>query len=434
MAVSVAHGLAAKILRALRDVKKAGDFVADRPLLFVFLLQLAGVLRRWWAAKRRLQLARNQVLNPSDDLDSTMIHGCLVSAENLVSLGRVEQRTLFKRPMREVFGGNQYLIDKIIKVARECRRIGHSSMVVRRLDQDERYLALQGCLNAMSSLFGANYVHLNALDGEIKNLFKMTWYCLTITLPAHRECESGKDSTCTFTDMAQTPGATLRAMIVNETELRRIADGKLKPPNWGFFNGRHEERYGLLVDLAKNFKWQLLRTPADGRSIPERNPFTSEKVHADTSETRTTAGEISPSKMKRVQSQPGMQGSSIGDAWKSSRSGMSRGSLNLPGGLSGRGARSFTQQVPKSPAARNSSKGSTGLDINSPRNEDDANCFLRLHVPHYLGPTCVPNICQDYDGNGTGAKYSSTLIGLKKLVPVSEMCPVNVTEMCPIKQ
>merc|ERR550514_1183282 len=126
-------------------------------------------------------------------------------------------------------------------------------------------------------------------------MFRSTWYCLTVMTPTRRtkRTRGGGASpgpaprtqsatTATFTDMRMEPKATLRLVLVNEAELRKIVDGKLKPPNWGFFNERHESRFRLLMDFASNFREQLTRTPAvepKTAKLDPRNPFTSERVH-----------------------------------------------------------------------------------------------------------------------------------------------------------
>jgi len=212
----------------------------------------------------------------------------------------VEKRTLFQKPLAEVLGGNRYLVHELLRTATLCRQRGRNCLVMRLLGPDEKYEILQDCLNTVSSLFGQNFVHFNALGDNSSNSFKSTWYCLTVMTPTRPEKPeprrplrygelpaSDKSETCTFTDMTRMPRATLRIVLVNETELRRIADGKLRPPSWGFFNSRHAERYRMLTDFAANFQKQLLCTSADGRKINERNPFTSEKVHHERPSSRT---------------------------------------------------------------------------------------------------------------------------------------------------
>ncbi|CAK0841558.1 unnamed protein product [Prorocentrum cordatum] len=92
-----------------------------------------------------------------------------------------------------------------------------------------------------------------------------------------------------------------------------IADGKLQPPSWGFFNHRHAERYNVLRDFATNFQRQLVSTPANPRGAPSRSPFTSERAHRDGTQRGSGSGMSKPDggALKRVQSQPSMTNLSL---------------------------------------------------------------------------------------------------------------------------
>jgi len=248
-------------------------------------------------------------------------------------------------------------------------------------------------------------VHFNALDGETTNqsLFKSTWYCLTIMMPTRdnrslqkdrRTLKSGAKSdvqesgglkTLCFTDMTRQPRATLRVVLVNESELRRVADGKLRPPTHGFFNERHAERFRMMTDLARNFQKQLIRTPSDARAISERSPFTSEKVHSKDSHTLDSKPD--GGHMKRVHSVPNMSVAALSGSLgrSSSKLGGSpdkSSSRRMPSGLSGLG-KDHGQAVSTEDA----------MDIHERWEQTEAesglvsenNCFLRLHVPHYIG-------------------------------------------------
>jgi len=310
-----------------------------------------------------------KVLRNTDEVDSVLIQGCLLSCEQLLSLGRVEKRTLFTRPLLELLGGNQYLKHELLRAAEQCRRCSSRCLVMRWMPPDERYHALQACLNATSSIFGRDYVHFNALQGETSNLFKSTWYCITVMTPTRPEncarsasksrwrLERHRSETCTFTDMSRKPRATLRIAVVNETELRRLADGKLNAPSWGFFNSRHAERYRMMMDFASSFQTQLLRTPADPRSMGQRSPFTSERAH------RTSSSKPDGGYIKRVQSQPNLAASALTGSKK--------------------------QQVDgeKGKQIRDDLAGNAD---NMECIEGEENCFLRLHVPHYVGQQSAP--------------------------------------------
>lgn len=240
---------------------------------------------------------------------------------------------------------------------------------MRWMPPDERYHALQACLNATSSIFGRDYVHFNALQGETSNLFKSTWYCITVMTPTRPEnshnpsrsrwrLERHKSETCTFTDMSRKPRATLRIAVVNETELRRLADGKLNAPSWGFFNSRHAERYRMMMDFACSFQMQLLRTPADPRAMGHRSPFTSERAH------RSFSSKPDGGHMKRVHSQPNLAASA----------------------LTGRNK----QPVNGEKSAMNTGSKSISEELALECVEGEENCFLRLHVPHYVGQQSAP--------------------------------------------
>lgn len=382
------------LLRALRAFLGEGSLRAAaallrQPLLLCFLLQIAQALRQWWIRHCRLSLGRHLVLGTAQgDLDVELIQGCLLSTEHLLTFGRVEKRTLFTRPLLEVLGGNEHLVQELLKAAVSCRKRSSNCLVTRWMPEDERYHALQAALNVASSLFGPNYVHFNALDGERTGAFKSTWYCLTIVTPTRPNASPPKLSdpyavaqtpsrtTCTFTDMSRMPRATLRICLANESELRRIADGKLRQPNWGFFNTRHAERFRVLCDFARNFQMQLVRSPADGRSMGARSPFTSEKVHAAPSTThKPDAGQ-----MKRVQSQPALCNMKMASAPRAFRGAPGSGQL---------------QEKERDPTkSRSVSAGRRAkLVVPSPgpddaQDEEDGaaenNCFLRLHVPHFV--------------------------------------------------
>jgi len=353
-----------------------------QPLFLLLFLRLVEEFCRRWAAMRRISAARQRVLYLDEGIDTEFVQGCLLSTEHLLNLGRVEKRTLYTRTLLDLLGGNEFLAQETIRAARACFRRGTNCIVPRLLPPEVRYHVLQAGLNATSSMFGPNFVHFNALNGETSNLFRSTWYCLTIMTPTRPESRSpdvprGRkseaapevDATCTFTDMSRKPHATLRIVIVNESELRRIADGKLAPPRWGFFNSRHAERYRMLGDLARNFHMQLLRTPTDNRAASSRSPFTSEKAHPPS---RPDGGYI-----KRVQSESSLSSLAIaepsGKLGSLSRLGRSADSCKT----SGWDDSANTARKDKHRSIDKEADGDIG----------EENCFLRMHVPHFVGPS-----------------------------------------------
>lgn len=383
-------------LRGGHGLKQSFGEIARNPIVLLILLRCIDVLWRWWQQQRRLRLGKQRVLCTTSEVDGDVIQGCILSTEHLLSLGRVEKRTLFCKSLLEVMGGNDYLVQEILKAAEECGQRSSNCMVMRWMPPDERYHALQSCLNIISSLFGAQYVHFNALDGENTNLFKSTWYVLTVTLPCRPQNASNwtksesqaaqPDSTCTFTDMTRKPRSALRLTIINESELRRIADDKLRPPKWGFFNERHAERYRMLVDIARNFQTQLMRHPSDNKSgVSSRSPFTSEGVHAAEQQQKDGSHKESPDGglIKRVQSQPNLAQAS-GSLQDLSRFGRNGKDGQDPGSPDG-GPLARASRRRKSWFVEQDDGGTT----EGGHQADSNNCFLRLHVPHYTGPSTM---------------------------------------------
>jgi len=384
--------------------------VVEHPVVLLLLFRFAEALWRRWLARQRLVKCQRQVLPAaSSELDTELLQGCLLTAEDLLTLGRMEKRVLFTRPLREVLCGNDYLVRKLVEAGNQCQQQGRNCMVLRLLGPDERFHILQHCVDACAELFGTNYMHHNALGGGHNDLFKQIWYCVTVMAPS-RPSTSRKRSeslgsvgsgraahgrnTCTFIDMSRSPRPMLRIVMVNESELRRVADGKLIPPRWGCFNSRHQERYRMLEDFARNFHKQLLRSPSDGVLSPKgrdsrSNPRMVPKPDGGT--------------LRRVNTQEyglapidGGDNSDSGDALalpvevaRYESADLSR----LSGHLPNQDAPAFKFR-PKSryhsgpathTAASDGGPKSRSASKEAALGDDVDNCFLRLHVPHFIG-------------------------------------------------
>lgn len=413
------------LLAALSGLRRPWALAGRNPLVSLVLFCVLREVCRYLDWRRALLLGWRRVRGLGDEIDEELIQGCLFSTENLLSLGRVEKRTIFTRQLIELFGGNHYLVKEVLSAAHRCRARSHNCLVARWLQPDERYHALQASLNAVSSLFGSNYVHFSALSGEHAGLFKSTWYCLTIATPMRpeskkvRQRSASKDaqlhSTCTFTDMSRTPRATLRVMLVNESDVRKIADGKLSAPSWGFFNARHAERYRMLVDFARNFHTQLVRTPADCSASGQRSPSNSERAHA--------APHAHPyhrpdgGLMKRVHSQPNLASASL--SWSSTASADRR--MGLVSLASSHGAGLAAAGAPRATAAEPAEAGSVDLRQSADGGVEEC-CFLRLHVPHFVGhlaaaERAVPNVVvvSGADASNRQGVQAAAAVGLKKV-------------------
>lgn len=358
---------AAALLQVLRRLWR-------NPASVLLALRLLEYLISLWARWRRSIHSRRQVSNPEDELELDLVQGCLLTAENLLNLGRVEKRTLFQVSARKLLAKNEHLLGMLTDAAQRCHERSHNCLVTRWLPANERYHILQASVNAMSSLFGPQYVHQNALGESGAELFKSTWYCVTIMTPTRAENHLPSEQkvsqttqsleTCTFSDMTRTPRPTIRICIVHESEIRAIADGKLQPPSWGFFNSRHQERYRMLCDFSRNFQQQLIRTPADSRSMSSRSPFTSERTHTHGHKSEADS-KPDGGMMKRVVSQPNLQQKSLNRPLSMDR-------------LKGAGGGSSVERLKEAATLADEKDRQQGAS--------DENCFLRLHVPHYVGP------------------------------------------------
>lgn len=383
------------------------------PASVLLVLRLLEYLVSLWARWRRHVHSKRQVLNPEDELELDLVQGCLLTAENLLNLGRVEKRTLFQVSAKKLLAKNEHLLGMLTNAAQHCHEQSHNCLVTRWLPPNERYHILQASVNAMSSMFGPQYVHQNALGQSGADLFKSTWYCVTIMTPVRAENHLPSEQqvsqtvqsleTCTFTDMTRTPRPTLRIVIVHESEIRAIADGKLQPPTWGFFNSRHAERYRMLCDFSRNFQQQLIRTPADSSSMSSRSPFTSEKTHKSEHERKPDGG-----MMKRVVSQPNLQQAGLNRPLSIDR-------------IKGRGEASMVERLKEAAALADEKEKSVGAS--------DENCFLRLHVPHYVGPGNFHAKSSSHGTHGSPGDHSGHHGGIHGLrdngAPVSPMTPHN---------
>jgi len=334
-------------------------------LLFLVLRVIEELYRRW-LDRRKLHWGRWRIRGELEDIDGELVQGCLLSTENLLTLGRVEKRTLFMKSLSDLLGSNEYLVKEVLRSAARCRSMGRNSSVTRWMQPDERYHALQACLNAVSALLGANSVHFNALGGEESGFFTSTWYCLSLVTPTGRVkpiAELDEES------VRHRPRPVLRIIIVNETEVRKIADGKLNPPESGCCNSRHMERFHIMEDLARNFQRQLVSTPApaSGKPMSSRNPFSNEKVHQKEAQ---PASKPDGGLMKRVHSQPSL-------------SALAQPGLGLQGGSGGmRRLGNENQREEEKQKKASSMLALDALDHDLGAEED--NCFLRVHVPHFV--------------------------------------------------
>eukprot|EP00397_Hematodinium_sp_SG-2012_P025243 GEMP01026353.1.p1 GENE.GEMP01026353.1~~GEMP01026353.1.p1 ORF type:complete len:368 (+),score=40.21 GEMP01026353.1:188-1291(+) len=232
--------------------------IHQSPLFAVLLVWLLREFVRFIRSKQQLRLSKGLLL--SGQTEVSIIQTCLLSTESLLDLGRIEKRTLFVRYIKNVIY-NPYLRQVVIEAAHKVE----DEHILRELDEREKYHVLQNCVNHVSTLFARNYVEQNALGGTHggQDAFHSTWYCLTLLLEnpeTEQEIDSYQQHAATMCNMRFRPQPSLKIILVNETELRKIHDGKMTPPAWGLFNARHDRRWNRLKEIAKHFHDQLLQT------------------------------------------------------------------------------------------------------------------------------------------------------------------------------
>jgi len=246
--------------------REIAKLVFHSPLFTLLLAYVAHILVQYIKSKRELQLQKN--ILATGRVDVSTIQCVLLSTENLISLGRIEKRTLSICEIAQVIS-NSYLRETV------CDAVYHTKdeFILRELSEMERYYVLQNCVNHISSLFATNYIEYNAIgiehaDGQ--NSFQSTWYGITLVLEhseARRQSHIGYKNdegadictgqTTTMTNLRFTPQPMLKIVLVNETELRKIHDEKLNSPSWGMFNARHYKRWKRLKNIAYQFHNQL---------------------------------------------------------------------------------------------------------------------------------------------------------------------------------
>jgi len=329
--------------------------VLRHPLTVILLWHLIDRVLKWIAQKRRI--ARDRALAfglplPSayQDSDFGALQACLFSAEGLLSLGRIEKRVLSISSLRDVMDGNEFLTD-LVQRATARAAASHEPLILRYLSNEEKYVVLRTCMNHLSCMFGSLHVDFNAAQLlGFQNAFRSSWYCFTLLREVSKPGVSDRSSRGRGgqVPLEHRSRTTLRLMVVNETELRKIADGKLRPPTFGFFNKRHEARYRLVEKLARVFNLQLIAsTPSSGPSgVAPHNPFTSEQVHKQqqAAQQSTDAGP-----MKRIRSAHTLGTSSLKEAKEAKQQAASH--------------------TPLDPSIDSSYLGT----------------FLRLHIPHHVG-------------------------------------------------
>mmetsp|Transcript_23099 Transcript_23099/g.48032 ORF Transcript_23099/g.48032 Transcript_23099/m.48032 type:complete len:310 (+) Transcript_23099:3-932(+) len=187
-------------------------------------------------------------------VDLGVVQACILSTEHLRTLGRVEKRTLFVKPIAEVFR-NEYILSRVLEIA-DKMAASEDPMLVTQLSMQERWHVLNTCTNHLSSCFAPYHVFFNEAR-RVDSYYRSAWYCFTLTCA--QTSASGRWFITPLKPVGKDDVGMLRIRIVmmNEQELRDIVAGSIEPPTFGFFTGRHESRWNVCCRFADLFARQV---------------------------------------------------------------------------------------------------------------------------------------------------------------------------------
>lgn len=198
-----------------------------------------------WKSSKSEQLWRRRV-----DLD--VVQACILTTEHLQTLGRIEKRTLFVKPVSEVFR-NEYILERILE---EAEKASPNEMIMTRLSQEDKWFVLNTCSNHLSSCFAPYHVFFNEARRN-ESYYKSAWYCFTLT--CGQTAASGRWFITPHNPVGKGDIGVrrIRILMMNEQELRDVASGDIAPPAFGLFNDRHTTRWDIVARFADLFERQL---------------------------------------------------------------------------------------------------------------------------------------------------------------------------------
>lgn len=190
-------------------------------------------------------------------VDFSVVQACVLSTEHLQSLGRVEKRTLFVKPITEVFR-NEYILARVLEAA-EKASASKDPILTTKLSAEDKWHVLNTCTNHISSCFAPYHIFFNEAR-RVKSYYKSAWYCFTITCAQTEACGRWFITPLKPVSTGADCGILrIRVVLMNEQELRDIAAGTVEAPTSGMFNGRHESRWQVCQRFADLFARQLYR-------------------------------------------------------------------------------------------------------------------------------------------------------------------------------
>jgi hypothetical protein len=225
-------------------------------------------LLKWIEDRRRRRTSDQAKQMWRRHADFSVVQACILTTEHLKSLGRVEKRTLFVKPISEVFR-NEYILARVLEAADKAVA-KQEAFLATQMMQEDKWHVLNICSNHVSSCFAPYHVFFNEAR-RVESYYKSAWYCFTLTC-AQTEA-SGRWFITPFKPVAKDDVGVLRIRIImmNESELREVASGSIEPPSFGFFNGRHESRWKVVQRFSELFERQVTRVT--GKTASEESDW-----------------------------------------------------------------------------------------------------------------------------------------------------------------
>ncbi|KAF4665539.1 hypothetical protein FOL46_003596 [Perkinsus olseni] len=227
----------------------------------LYILAALGARWLYFAVKKYLRERNSLDWKKSCINEYTQIQACILTTEHLAELGRIEKRTVFCKDIKDFFGHDTYVINKVLEAAKKSTP--EDPILTKFLSSDDKWHVLSTCTNHLSALFAPYHIFFNEAR-RCDSYYRSAWYAFTLTCGGStgegRFFVTPYKPVCRVDDVGS---LRIRIILVNEEELREICTGQICPPTWGFFNARHECRWNLLKRFSELFERQLMNVSGD---------------------------------------------------------------------------------------------------------------------------------------------------------------------------
>ena len=168
------------------------------------------------------------------------------------------------------FGNNEIILDKVMTAASKTSE--QSPFLPTYLSQEDRWHIMNVCMNRVSAIFGTFHVFFNEAR-RCKSYFRSAWYLFSISCFQNKH--HGRFFVTPYKPVLSRVDVgvkRIRIDLVNEQEMREICSATITPPDWGFFNNRHRQRWLLLEKMSELFENQLVIINDDTDPIHPSSP------------------------------------------------------------------------------------------------------------------------------------------------------------------